>query len=207
MEIDLENPFALKVRTVIEDYARQAANPELLAVCDPKQLIYVLLHLPFGAHSENKIFAIVRVVANWVIIDEDQTSASLVDSFIRDGIEREKIILSYAGESLPDLNSLFASLLKREVNLYVGYSPDAIIYPVLDDERQTYAVIHVPNDPKSDERYVINMAHLVDDKIVIDEDRVLDKPLYEALIWNAGIPRSRIILAYVGEILLDIKSE
>jgi hypothetical protein len=42
------------------------------------------------------------------------------------------------------------------------------------------------------------MARVVGDKIFIDEDTT-DKPLYEALMANAGIPREQIVLAYAGE--------
>jgi hypothetical protein len=44
------------------------------------------------------------------------------------------------------------------------------------------------------------MAKVVDDKVIILEDTT-DKPLYEALMVNGGIPRERIILAYKGETL------
>ncbi|MEO8610843.1 MAG: hypothetical protein ABI690_23300 [Chloroflexota bacterium] len=201
MQIDLENPFALKVRSVVENYARQASTPVLTAVCDARSLTYILLAKPKGQNSQAEIFAIIRVIAGWVLVDEDRTAAPLVDLFVQNGIEREKIVLAYAGEAIPNLNLLLAPLLKSEVHRYAGHAPDAVIYPVLDDERQTYAIVDVPNNRKADEVYVINMAHMVGDKIVIDEECVFDKPLYEALIWNAGIPRSHIILAYNGESL------
>ncbi|MGB1289143.1 MAG: element excision factor XisI family protein, partial [Aggregatilineales bacterium] len=70
-----------------------------------------------------------------------------------------------------------------------------------DDEKQTYAVIIVPEDPEERPAYVAVMARVVDDKIIIDEDGTLDKPLYEALMKNANIPREQIILAYQGETL------
>jgi hypothetical protein len=47
------------------------------------------------------------------------------------------------------------------------------------------------------------MARVVGDKIIIEEDRSFDKPLHEALMGNAGIPREQIILAYAGESLLS----
>jgi hypothetical protein len=37
--------------------------------------------------------------------------------------------------------------------------------------------------------------------VVIDEDTSVDKPLYEALMTNGGVPREKIILAYRGETL------
>jgi hypothetical protein len=44
------------------------------------------------------------------------------------------------------------------------------------------------------------LAQVVGDKVIILEDRT-DKPLYEALMINGGIPREQIILAYAGESL------
>ena len=40
---------------------------------------------------------------------------------------------------------------------------------------------------------------MVDEKIIIEEDTTTDKPLYDALMFNAHIPREQIILAYAGE--------
>lgn len=200
MQIDLENPFAMTVRSVIESYAQKASDSGIRAICDPHRLTYILMTLPNIVHSlDYSIVAIVRLIAGWVIIDQDKTAAPLVDLLTQKGIQREKIVLAHEGEPMPNMSEILATLLKREVALYVARASDAVIYPVLDDERQTYVVVDVPNDHKADEVYVINMAHLAGDMIVIDEERVLDKPLYEALIWNAGIPRSQIVLAYAGE--------
>ena len=71
-----------------------------------------------------------------------------------------------------------------------------------DLEHQVYLVIDLPNPdhPLVKNPAIILMARVVKDKVVIDEDKT-DKPLYEALMANAGIPRSQIILAYAGESL------
>lgn len=90
-------------------------------------------------------------------------------------------------------------IIRREVKRYAGYSPIAKLYPILDDTSQTYAVIIIEDDPAARPAYVVVMARLVGDKVVIDEDSTFDKPLYEALMVNGGIPREQIILAYAGE--------
>jgi len=90
---------------------------------------------------------------------------------------------------------------RREVKRYAGYSPLAKLYPILDDDNQTYAVIIIEDDPAARPAYALVMARVGGDKIVIEEDRSFDKPLYQALMSNAGIPREQIILAYAGESL------
>lgn len=89
-------------------------------------------------------------------------------------------------------------LTRREVKRYAGYSPIAKLYPILDDNSQTYAVVIIEDDPSARPASVVVMARVVNDRIIIDEDTT-DKPLYEALIHNAGIPREKIVLAYAGE--------
>lgn len=47
----------------------------------------------------------VRVVADSIIIEEDRNSKPLVDALLQAGIPREKIILAYAGEKVPDTSA------------------------------------------------------------------------------------------------------
>jgi hypothetical protein len=77
------------------------------------------------------------------------------------------------------------------------------MYPMLDDGHLIYGVVIVPNEREQREVYLINLARVVGDRIVIEEEKIHDKPLYEALIHNAGIPREKIVLAYFGETLPD----
>lgn len=90
-------------------------------------------------------------------------------------------------------------IVSREVELYAGETHEAQIYPVLDDTSRTYAVVLVPE--KSDLRpaWVLLMARVVGDRVLILEDTALDKPLVDALMVNGGIPREKIVLAYKGE--------
>lgn len=90
-------------------------------------------------------------------------------------------------------------IVRQEVARYAGYSPLAKLYPILDDSHQIYAVVIIEDDPAVRPAYVVVMARVMGDYIVIDEDRSFDKPLVDALIHNGGIPREQIILAYAGE--------
>jgi hypothetical protein len=96
-----------------------------------------------------------------------------------------------------------AEVARREVSRYAGQSPDARLFPILDDHHQYYAVVIVEDDPAMRPAWVVVMARVVGDKIIIEEDCSLDKPLYEALIHNGGVPREQIVLAYAGEKLPD----
>jgi len=95
-----------------------------------------------------------------------------------------------------------AEIVRREVDLYAAISDDALFYPVLDDQNLTYTVIIVENKRTDESVWVVVMAHVVDDFVVIEEDRT-DKPLRDALMVNGGVPREQIILAYKGETIPD----
>lgn len=92
-----------------------------------------------------------------------------------------------------------AEITRREVDLYAGNTHDAKLYPVLDDKNQSYAVITVPDRAEERPAWVAIMARVIGDTIIIDEDTSLDKPLFEALMVNGGVPRENIVLAYKGE--------
>jgi len=100
-------------------------------------------------------------------------------------------------------NLFLADITRREVQKYVGRTPDASMYSLLDDKQQRYGVIIVPESASERPAYVAVMARIVGDYVVIDEDGTVDKPLYQALMVNGGIPRNRLILAYKGEQLPD----
>lgn len=98
----------------------------------------------------------------------------------------------------PDNIIELADITRREVLGYVGTSDTDSLYPVLDDLHQRYAVVLVPGNSSERPAWVIIMAEIVGDFVVIVED-ITDKPLVDALIRNGGIPRDRIILAYKGD--------
>lgn len=87
---------------------------------------------------------------------------------------------------------------RREVERYTGYSDESNLYFLSNDIKFVYTVVDVPNIPRTYSTEIVVMAHVVGDFIVIDEDTT-DKPLFEALMVNAYIPRENIILAYQGE--------
>jgi hypothetical protein len=100
-------------------------------------------------------------------------------------------------------NLSLGNITRREVEKYVGRTPNASMYSLLDDKQQRYGVIIVPEAASERPAYVAVMARIIDDYVVIDEDGTVDKPLYQALMINGGIPRDHIILAYKGEHIPD----
>jgi hypothetical protein len=93
-------------------------------------------------------------------------------------------------------NLSLAQITRREVEMYAGDCGNCTLYPVLDDDNLTYTVVSMTEDRHS--ASVVVMAQIVRDMVVILEDTT-DKPLMDALMVNAGVPRDKIILAYVGE--------
>jgi hypothetical protein len=89
-------------------------------------------------------------------------------------------------------------ITRREVAGYVGYSPFAKLYPILDDTNHTYAVVIVEQAHEKRLVEIVIMARVIGNQVVIEEETT-DKPLVEALMVNGGIPREQIVLAYRGE--------
>jgi hypothetical protein len=104
---------------------------------------------------------------------------------------------------VPGVSIDLREITRREIERYAGYSPQANLYPILDDQNQTYTVVAIPHWPRKFPATLIVLARIAGDKIIIEEDTTLDKPLVDALMSNAGVPREQIILAYTGESVLE----
>lgn len=107
--------------------------------------------------------------------------------------------MSEGGAEMTDL----ITIVREEVEKYYagGRGANAILFPVLDDVRQTYAVIAVDYPVREDIALVVVLARVVGDKVVIQEDTT-DRKLVDALLQR-GIPREQIVLAYEGEPIPD----
>ncbi len=96
------------------------------------------------------------------------------------------------------LHQELVDITRHEVAAYVANSFTSTLYALLDDTQKRYAVVALPHLPRPHPSRVVVMARVVEDKIIIDED-ITDKPLVEALMTNAGVPREQIVLVYAGE--------
>jgi hypothetical protein len=94
-------------------------------------------------------------------------------------------------------------VVREEVTKYVagGRGANIILFPLLDDKHQTYAVNAVDYPTREEVALVVVLARVVGDKVVIEEDTT-DKKLVDALLQR-GIPREKIVLAYAGEPIPD----
>ncbi len=90
-------------------------------------------------------------------------------------------------------------IVRQEVGLYAGNTHEAKLYPVFDEVHRLYMVVIVPEKDAERPAWVLVMAQVIEDYVVILEESAIDKPLVEALMKNGGIPREKIILAYAGE--------
>jgi XisI protein len=94
-------------------------------------------------------------------------------------------------------------IVREEVAWYAGNGRGAnvILFPMLDDLHETYAVNAIEYPTRSKGAGVVVLARIVGDIVVIQKDNT-DKPLYQALLQRV-IPRHRIVLAYAGEPIPD----
>lgn len=99
-------------------------------------------------------------------------------------------------------NKTLGEITHREVERYAGGSHQGELYAMLDDVRRHYSVVFVNNNRK-DGSFLVNMARVVGDCIIIEYEAAVDKPLVDALMVNGGVPREHIVLAYQGEPLPD----
>lgn len=84
------------------------ANCRSYAILDDTNQIYAAVIIPNDRNWDKDgragyITVMARVVGDYVVIEEDRTDKPLVDALmINGGIPREKIILAYKGEKLPE---------------------------------------------------------------------------------------------------------
>jgi hypothetical protein len=104
-DIIRENTNLLQItRREVDMYAGHSIGGTLYPVLDDLNQVYTVLYVD-DKHEDRPVWAVVmaRVVGDYVVIDEDTTDKPLVDALmINGGIPREKIILAYAGETLPE---------------------------------------------------------------------------------------------------------
>lgn len=87
-------------------------------------------------------------------------------------------------------------IVRREVADYQVPGLKSKSYFVADEANNVYAVLDVPDAPRQFNSAIALLARVENDRVIIEED-IHDRPLWEALV-EAGVPRERIVLAYVG---------
>lgn len=90
------------VRQEVEKYAAPSFNSRNYPVLDDDHRFYAALSI-IDDTSPDRVAPIVvaRLQADQVVIEADNTNKPLVDALVQAGIARDKIILAYTGESVP----------------------------------------------------------------------------------------------------------
>lgn len=87
---------------VIKGYATPVLKGQSHFIRDEKQRIYTVIDVPdYPPKFPAGIVVLVRLVDDFIMIDEDTTDRPLWQELVRAGIPREQIILGYIGEVLP----------------------------------------------------------------------------------------------------------
>ena len=93
------------VQGVVEDYADGVwFKADAYAVCDNVRQIYVAVVVPHQDYPltlKAGVVVMARLVDDTVIVDHDTTDQPFYQELMRNGIPREKIVLTYAGEQAP----------------------------------------------------------------------------------------------------------
>lgn len=96
---NLENTLS----TVIADYSGPALKSTTYYVEDSVRHIYTVIVVPdLPRPFKSRVMVMARIVGDYLVIDEDTTDRPLYENLVQAGVPREKIILLYAGEELPD---------------------------------------------------------------------------------------------------------
>lgn len=89
------------VRSAMMGYARKGLNSQSYLTHTDDDTILSVVTVPKGKNS-SFVSLLVRILAEAVIIERDQTDKPLVDALVQAGVPRSQIILAYAGEPVPE---------------------------------------------------------------------------------------------------------
>ncbi len=92
------------LREEIVKYAGKGANCYLFSLTDDDHLIYGINAVRYDKRSVSVVI-LARIVDGLIIIEEDKTDKPLVDALLYREIPREQIILAYADEVIPQLET------------------------------------------------------------------------------------------------------
>ena len=91
------------VRHVVEGYAGKAHNGHLYLTVSPTDDVFTVVGV--GVVNGQRFVTtslVVRTVDDLVIVERDQNDKIVLDALIQAGILREKIVLAYAGDPVPE---------------------------------------------------------------------------------------------------------
>jgi hypothetical protein len=93
------------LREEVEKYAAggRGANILLFAIADDERGIYAVNAVDYPQRDDVAgVVVLARLVDGVIVVEEDMADKKLVDALTARGVPRDKIVLAYAGDPLPD---------------------------------------------------------------------------------------------------------
>lgn len=131
---------------------------------------------------------IVRLVRDWILIERDINTPTLMESLVETGIPRQRIVCVYAGETLTD-DDIFKDLLRREIE---GYAAHHSGYFTVNEPENLFIVTRHTNGTRKVSAETDIIARFSEGKVVIEHAR--DSQALINQLAAAGIPRERIVV-------------
>jgi hypothetical protein len=98
--------LAAIVQREVEGYERPALKATTYAISDEERQRYAAVIVPdYPRKFDAGIMVMARVADDMVIVEHDSTDRPLWKELMRAGIPRDRIILTYAGEQMPQTSS------------------------------------------------------------------------------------------------------
>lgn len=92
------------LKTELEKYTGEGAKCMVLAFFDDVRHQYAITIMDYPEREEPANLLIqTRIIGDRIVIDEDFTDKPLVDALVQAGVPRDRIILVYDGEKLPEI--------------------------------------------------------------------------------------------------------
>lgn len=86
----------------MEGYSGRGLNAYSYLTRDDVNQVYTVITLASNKDRRfSQLSLFVRIMGNLIIIEEDINDKPLVDALVQNGIDRQQIVLAYAGEAIP----------------------------------------------------------------------------------------------------------
>ena len=88
---------------VMTGYTGKGLNGTSYLTCNTDKNIFAVISIGDLQHEHiANSGLIVRLIDDFIVIEQDMNNKILLDALLQAGVPREKIVLAYAGEKLPD---------------------------------------------------------------------------------------------------------
>jgi XisI protein len=91
------------LKKVVAGYAGKAINARSYLTVSPDEQVFTVVAVgTFQGERFATTGLIVRLLGDTIIVERDVNDKPLVDALVQEGVPRDKIILAYAGEAVPE---------------------------------------------------------------------------------------------------------